>query len=265
MGPAIPSLLSSVCNVTRKASMVVFRPTERDFDFLRGDAFSSDFHIATRSSEALDRLEILQMLCREKRVLHVGFADHPELVAAKRSSGIWLHDRLSAVAASCVGLDSNVAAVEMLRDRGLEDVWWGNVESDDSIPDEIKQTRFDVVVLGEVLEHVSNPVSFLQAIGRAHFASNSTIVITVPNAWSLPNLLGLVRGREIINSDHRYWFSPYTLAKILTDAGFEVETIRTCLPGTATKPWRRKLRVFVHHRLGLMSETLLATARLGQR
>jgi hypothetical protein len=26
--------------------------------------------------------------------------------------------------------------------------------------------------------------------------------------------------KELINSDHRYWFTPYTLAKVVTRAGF---------------------------------------------
>jgi hypothetical protein len=31
--------------------------------------------------------------------------------------------------------------------------------------------------------------------------------------------------REVINSDHRYWFTPYTISKILVSAGYTPEKI----------------------------------------
>ena len=30
---------------------------------------------------------------------------------------------------------------------------------------------------------------------------------------------------EVINSDHRYWFTPYTISKILVSAGYNPEKI----------------------------------------
>ena len=30
---------------------------------------------------------------------------------------------------------------------------------------------------------------------------------------------------ELINSDHRYWFSPYTIAKVMLQAGMELDEI----------------------------------------
>jgi hypothetical protein len=47
------------------------------------------------------------------------------------------------------------------------------------------------------------------------------LVTTTPNVFRIQNLINTLRAREYINSDHRYWFSPYTLAKVLSQAGYD--------------------------------------------
>ena len=54
------------------------------------------------------------------------------------------------------------------------------------------------------------------------------LIITVPNAFSLENLFFTLSKKECINSDHRYWFSPYTIAKICTLAEIEIEEYHFC-------------------------------------
>ena len=34
------------------------------------------------------------------------------------------------------------------------------------------------------------------------------------------------RGNETINSDHRFWFSPYTITRVLSASGYNVESIQ---------------------------------------
>jgi hypothetical protein len=50
-------------------------------------------------------------------------------------------------------------------------------------------------------------------------------VITVPNAWTQTTMHMANQSAEIINSDHRYWFTPYTLSKVIVQAGLELEDI----------------------------------------
>jgi hypothetical protein len=61
-------------------------------------------------------------------------------------------------------------------------------------------------------------------------------VITVPNAWTQTTMRMANRSAEIINSDHRYWFTPYTLSKVIVQAGLQLEDIyfanRVPLQGT---------------------------------
>ena len=43
-------------------------------------------------------------------------------------------------------------------------------------------------------------------------------IITVPNAFCFLKTSVYQEGIEFINSDHRYWFTPYTIAKIMIEA-----------------------------------------------
>ena len=47
------------------------------------------------------------------------------------------------------------------------------------------------------------------------------LIITVPNALKKTNRKNGTHF-ELINTDHRFWFTPYTLAKNLTTAGFKI-------------------------------------------
>jgi hypothetical protein len=60
-------------------------------------------------------------------------------------------------------------------------------------------------------------------------------VVTVPNALSLRNAVQALGGVERINTDHRAWFSPFTLLKVLADAGLRAQSLHGCAvstPGT---------------------------------
>jgi hypothetical protein len=66
----------------------------------------------------------------------------------------------------------------------------------------------------------------------------SRLIVTVPNATILHQMLNVRKGIELINTDHRYWFTPFTLGKVGTRAGFKIEEFGYCqnyMPGTFFK------------------------------
>jgi hypothetical protein len=67
-------------------------------------------------------------------------------------------------------------------------------------------------------------VHFLSRVQRNLSGYCREIIVTVPNAFALQNFLNAFRRVEKINSDHRFWFSPYTLAKIMHRSGFRPTT-----------------------------------------
>lgn len=231
-----------------------------DRALLAGTAFSPGHQFHTSRTPLRTRPDALDEWSRGKTVLHVGFADHLPQIAGKRAAGTWLHDRLRQVATRVVGIDTNEDAVAYCRSLGIPDVFCGSIGEVAAVVGTSEQ--FDVVILGEMLEHVGDPVSFLRETRTAlsPMVRDARLVVTVPNAWDIETLLFALRGREYINTDHRFTFTPFTIAKVLTDAGFHVQQVDT----VNGFEWRRSpqglLLRSVTRRLGLTRTGLLAVA-----
>jgi 2-polyprenyl-3-methyl-5-hydroxy-6-metoxy-1,4-benzoquinol methylase len=167
-----------------------------------------------------NRIEILEKESQGKNVLHIGCADHIDLIDNKINYDLWLHKRISSVAKKCIGLDNNCEAIEYIRKTLLlSNVFCVDITNE--LPDEIACVDWDTVILGEIIEHIGNPVFFLKAIRKNLKNNAKEIIITTPNALSWNNFRGFQKGIECVNSDHRFWFTPYTLAKIVYDSGIK--------------------------------------------
>lgn len=71
--------------------------------YLTGSLFSDDLPYQPQIiSHSLPRGDLLVQMVAGRRVLHVGFADHVPLIAARVADGSWLHARLSASALSLI-------------------------------------------------------------------------------------------------------------------------------------------------------------------
>jgi predicted TPR repeat methyltransferase len=194
-------------------------------------------------------------------VLHVGFADHSPLIDEKRRSGAWLHDRISEVAQRAVGVDIDAEVVEMLKAKGVQDIYALDVTQEVTEP-AIRDTAFDLVILGEVLEHIGNPVAFLQGLKANFGRPGQRLLVTVPNALNLHSVLDIARTQECVNTDHRFWFTPYTLARVLTEAGFTVDQVETCLWGEVPNTLKGRTYRTLVSRFGLLQDHLVAFARV---
>ncbi len=185
-------------------------------------------------------------------MLHIGFTDHRELIESKRIHDQWLHQRLMRAASRCLGVDIDADAVGWCRDAlGIGDIHVHDVIADPALP-AITATRWDVAVLGEILEHVPNPAAFLAALRDKYGAHIGRLIVTVPNAFFLENFTSARRDVEFINTDHRYWFSPFTLAKVAHDAGWTLDNFHYAL-----SPWARGWKGWLQRRHPMLRETLI--------
>lgn len=211
---------------------------------LSGKTFSNGYRFDLgNAGRASRRSERLVEICHDQRVLHVGCCDHLELIRAKVAQGIYLHQNLCGAASRCVGMDTNSDGVALLHEIGFPDV---------HLPDDVPDEEFDICLLADVIEHVGDVVAFLRSMRRYRFRR---LVIATPNAFRLRNFLSC---GEIINTDHRYWFSPYTLCKVLVDAGFEPNRVELCHGDHVTA--RGALFAWVLDRTPKYRDTLLVTA-----
>lgn len=184
--------------------------------YLSGENFSNGLQIDCFTGEnVIDRLDFLVEETRGKSVLHLGFTDHLPLIEEKIKQDRWLHKRLVESCSFCVGADINKSAIKFIsEDLGIDNVYFHDVIKDEPL-EILKTNKIDYIILGEVLEHIDNPVEFLQIINRKYFGIAGKIIITVPNAFDYNNVNLLKKNVEAINTDHRYWFTPFTIAKVV--------------------------------------------------
>ena len=95
-----------------------------------------------------------------------------------------IHDHISVVAKKVVGLEKNEEQVEPLRQMGYN-IRHGNAEQFDLSED------FDVIVAGELIEHLSNPGLFLDCV-RKHLRKDGVFLLTTPNRFSLPEIAAVL-------------------------------------------------------------------------
>jgi 2-polyprenyl-3-methyl-5-hydroxy-6-metoxy-1,4-benzoquinol methylase len=166
-----------------------------------------------------DREQMLLELARGKRVVHVGFVDEHRL-EAKLAEGTWLHARLAEAAASLVGLDVEEEGVRWAQEHGFE-AHAVDAQSPEAVA-ALGLEPAEVVIAGEVVEHLDAPGPFLRAL-RELVAPEGLLVVTTPNAYRLLNFLAPLAGVELVHPDHTAWHSPHTLATLLARSGWELE------------------------------------------
>jgi Methyltransferase domain len=199
----------------------------KDLQYLSGQQFSSIYQMPMKGhSDNLSRIDLLKMLVKGKRVVHFGCVDHLPLIEQRRRSGMWLHEILSGICTELVGVDINEEGVKYMNDEGFE-THVSNVITM-PVPESVVSRKWDYIVAGEVLEHIDNPVDFLGAIRAKYKDCTERIIITVPNAFSYTNFRFALKNIEMINTDHRFWFTPFTLMKVVMQAGITVEGFDLC-------------------------------------
>lgn len=193
--------------------------------FLEGKTFSNSLKIPYDFNDTIpDRVDFLVGLTKGKRVVHLGCLDHQPLIESKIKNRKWLHKELSESSAKCIGIDID----QETKDYVCNTFGFNNIIISDFTrekPQEVINEKWDYAILGELLEHIDNPVKFLESIRINYTGTIGKIVITVPNAWTRTTMKMASDSIEIINSDHRYWFTPYTLSKVMFHAGIKVDEI----------------------------------------
>lgn len=210
-------------------------------DHLKGRTFTTGLHVAVSDGTGRyqPKFAYLQNLLRHRSVIDFGCADHAEVIQRKVDTGKWLHAKICEAAEHCVGLDINADSLKVAKECGFEDLYCCDIFRD-PLPPAVTGRHFDYFFLGEVLEHQGDPVTFLRRIREKFGGIADSLLLTVPNATGREYFLHAGRGREVINTDHRLWFTPFTLAKALTDAGFAVQDFDYVHSGGRVRSlWRR--------------------------
>jgi len=167
----------------------------------------------------VDRIKYIADACIGKRVLDLGAMDETAWLA-KRGRGTWLHEEIAHSALRVDGVDNSpLVPTTGLSTGPASRIARGDVADPDSLVAALHEPP-DVVVGGELIEHLENPLEFFRRLARIERLSGSTLLLSTPNATAVHNvIIGLAR-RESTHRDHLCILSYKTLATLCARAGF---------------------------------------------
>jgi SAM-dependent methyltransferase len=194
----------------------------------------------------VDRTAFVTSCVRGKDVVDIGFVDESRMVA-KQARGTWLHAQVAAGASSAVGLDADEDGVRLARELGFT-AFAVDCQSASAVG-ALQLGPADLVLAGELLEHLDQPGGFLEA-AKVLLKPGGQLLITTPNAPSLTNFLGSLMYRELVNPDHVAWYSWHTVDTLLQRHGWHVVDLayygfpRVSAASAASSGERRRARAF---------------------
>ncbi len=164
----------------------------------------------------VDRVQFIKNACVGKKVLHLGCTDYPFTEEVIKNEML-LHFELGRVARELYGFDFDERGIKILSDAGVKNLYLSNLEKLEEV--DLDET-FDVIIAGEMIEHLSNPGLFLKGIQR-FMNSETNLLVTTINAYCGMRMLTYgFRGRggahEPVHPDHVAYYS-YSTLKVLIE------------------------------------------------
>lgn len=209
--------------------------------------------------QIVEKNDFITDRCRGKNVLDLGCVCH-DLSEEQIKTGIWLHGAIKMTANKLIGFDFEKEEVEKLQKKGYN-IHYANIEE---INTYTKET-FDVIVLGSVIEHLSNPGLMLDSI-RKLCHDNTIIIISTINAWSPRYFVSAFVNEEerTCRPDHVTWYSHYVMEVLLKRHGFLIS--EKCfynfypLKITGIRPF---FRIMIKRLFPVLSHGLIVVAKPG--
>jgi len=160
-----------------------------------------------------------------KHVLDLGCTD-TKTDGHVAEAEIGLHRWLITQCASVLGADLDPHGVARMVEAGF------NVCCADAEDLQLGR-RFDCIVAGEIIEHLSNPGRAV-ASWRDHLNPDGVLLLTTCNPFYFKQTWKIARrGRPQVHGGHTMWFDPSTLGQLLGRAGLEI------ISGAWIRPRRR--------------------------
>lgn len=193
----------------------------------------------SKKIEIVQRVEFIRNICRGKKVLHLGCTNYPYTEETLKNNDL-LHFELEKIAAQLYGFDFDQKGIDILEKNGAKNLFRADLEK---LEDVALDETFDVIIAGEMIEHLSNPGLFLRGIKR--FMNPATkLVITTINAYSgmrfgLYFLRGKSGRQEPVHPDHVAYYSYSTLSLIIKRENFVISDFLFYDIGIEHRPYSR--------------------------
>lgn len=163
--------------------------------------------------------KIVQLVGSQKRVLDVGCYDGTITSQIMKNGN------------TVIGVDNSLPAIRLARKKGV------TAHLLDLEKSEVPKAwgKFDVVVAGEIIEHLIDTDSFVDHMKHA-LKPGGYVVITTPNLAGIGSRISLLMGKtpwmienevSVHNSGHIRYFTPETLSALLRRHKFTIDKLST--------------------------------------
>ena len=193
----------------------------------------------SKKFESVQRVDFIKAACSGKKVLHLGCTNYP-YTKESIENGMLLHFELEKVASQLYGFDFDQAGLDILIEAGGKNLFRADLEKLEEVESD---ETFDVIIAGEMIEHLNNPGLFLSGI-RRFMNSETRLMITTINAYCGMRFVWYgLRGRrgkaEPVHPDHVAYYSYSTLSLLLKRHALDVETFLFYDMGKEHRPHNR--------------------------
>lgn len=138
------------------------------------------------------------------------------------------------------GMDISAIAIKKAKDK-IDKAFCFNIEKDlKDWPIEIKNKKFDAIIISEILEHLFYPEKLLENIKEMSHPETE-IIITVPNVLFWKNRMKILSGRfdyedqGLMDRGHIHFFTWRSLQQLLEELGYNIITTKHHIPTRGTK------------------------------
>ena len=172
--------------------------------------------ITENLKQPISKEKLILKYCTNKIVLDIGCVNH-NILNTKNSN--WLHGIIKNVAKELVGIDYLKKEVDMLVDNGY------NVICADVCKPFSLNKIFDVIVISNLIEHVSNFETLLINV-KNHLDANGVVLISTPNPFFVEQYFySAFKNDIIVNNEHTCWIDPVTLEQLVTRFDLRTEKV----------------------------------------
>jgi 2-polyprenyl-3-methyl-5-hydroxy-6-metoxy-1,4-benzoquinol methylase len=173
--------------------------------------------------EIVQRVDFIKAACKDKKVLHLGCTNYPYTKEAIDTNAL-LHFELEKIASEVYGFDFDQAGIDILTQHGTKKLYQADLEKLEAVD---LNEKFDVIVAGEMIEHLNNPGLFLHGVKRFMNADTSLIITTINAYCAMRFWTYFLRGRggiaEPVHPDHVAYYSYSTLKLLINRAELNVK------------------------------------------
>jgi len=163
----------------------------------------------------VNRVNYIVEMCIGKNVLDLGCYDETALI--KENTGKYLFTEISKVAKLHFGVDNSAQLpTEGITYSPTEKIIKGDIYNLHQM--DFNQAQFEVIVAGELIEHLPNTLDFFKHIKQQY--AGKKLICSTPNTTSFSNIALAFFKRESCHVDHFQVYSYKTLNTLCRVAGF---------------------------------------------